>query len=244
MKRPGFCAPFIVIVASVIMVSCSTTESTDVATSGISADIKVYSYGQGTSTVEATLYVGDGVGGTRLEVVSPDSLTANVNGTEKTLKKKSSILNDIYYQTSFDTDSVNVEFLVSFSREEQTSAPTSTVMLPAKYTATLVDSSVSYGDTLEITWDPAAGSGNKMYISWEAECDGDLYYDSTIAAADDGDYSIDTSDMFVYSEISATNCDGTFTLERKRTGDLDSNYGKGGDIVGIQRRKLDFSVAF
>ncbi len=224
-----------------LLVGCSSTESDNVKTDGIRAEIKVIATGNSSTKVEVTLYVGSGVGGSQLELTSSDSLTAFANGEEHTLTRVDDILST-YYETAFSGDSVNTQFLVSFTRSEDTSAPSSTVMLPDPFGITSEQNlDFQFNDVVTLNWTPTADGDLSFSFTYICSLEGGGSSRISIAgdsSPDDGTYRFQLSDL----PDNATSCDGTVILERSQAGSLDPNFGEGGFIRGIQRRTYSFDV--
>lgn len=95
---------FYILMGAVLLSGCSSTTSDNVATGGINADIDVFANGSGRTFVDAELEVGDGLGGTSLQLVSGDRLTVTANGIQKTMIEDASIIGRFRYEASFDFD--------------------------------------------------------------------------------------------------------------------------------------------
>ena len=115
------------------LIACSETDSTDVRTSGIRAEIDVVAQGDGETTVTANLEVGSGgFFSTDLELAGGDTLTATAFDLTQPLSKVSELFT-FFYRTTFSQDTDGSEFTVSLDRPNDTSAPDSSVTLPAGF---------------------------------------------------------------------------------------------------------------
>ncbi len=228
-----------------VLNGCSTTESENVRTQGIRAEIRIIATGSDVAneaTVEAHLYVGSGgVGGTLIEISSGDSLHAYLDGEAYGLGKNSDLFG-VYYAATLPTSSVNTQYQVSFERDEGVSALESVVMLPEAFQITSETSiSTTKSATLDITWSPQ-GEG-KLTLIYGFSCEGGTNSNSDDfgfrTIDDDGAFQLDLGD---YLATDVTQCEGTIDLERTVSGTLDSNFGEGGFINGVQRRSITIDV--
>jgi len=236
---------FMVICAAFIS-GCSTTESENVRTQGIRAEIRVIATSSDVAndaTVEVFLHVGSGgVGGTLVEISGGDTLRAYLDGEAYGLTKTSDLFG-VYYAATLPTSSVNTQYKVSFERDEGVSATESSVMLPEPFEITS-DTSISTtkSATLDITWSPQ-GAG-KLALLYQFSCDGGANQSSDLFGSrsidDDGAFQMDLGD---YLATDVTQCEGTIELERTSSGTLDTNFGEGGYIQGVQRRSLNIAVS-
>ncbi len=233
------------LVFAALLSGCSTTESENIRTQGIRAEIRVIATGSDVASdalVEAHLYVGSGgIGGTLIEISNGDALQAYLDGEAYGLNKTSDLFG-VYYSATLPTASVNTQYKVSFERDEGISATESTVMLPEAFEITS-DTSISATNsaTLDITWSPQ-GTG-KLTLIYSFSCQGGTDQSSDDFGFknidDDGAFQIDLGD---YLASDVTQCEGSIDLERASSGTLDSNFGEGGFINGVQRRSINIEV--
>ncbi len=240
--------PILVLMAmcATFLSGCSTTDSENVRTQGIRAEIRVIATSSDVANnaiVEAHLYVGSGgVGGTLIEISDGDALRAYLDGEAYGLKKTSDLFG-VYYAVTLPTSSVNTQYKVSFERDEGVSATESSVMLPEPFEITS-DTSISTtkSATLDITWSPL-GVG-KLALMYQFSCEGGTNQSSDLFGSrsldDDGAFQMDLGD---YLSADVTQCEGVIDLERTNSGTLDANFGEGGYIQGVQRRSINIAVS-
>ena len=231
---------------AVFLVGCSTTESENIRTKGIRAEMSVTATGASVnndSLVEVRLYSGSGgVGGTLIELSGGDTLRAYADAQEFGLVEVSESF-DLYYHATLPTGNLNTVYKVSFIRDEGVSATESTVMLPEPFEVTSDDSvDVTKEENLNIAWSPAI-IGEQLAMRIVLDCrtssNGSVSTNSTSYIDDDGSEIIDISN---YIREDVTTCDGEIHLKRIKIGSLDSNFGEGGSIEGVQRRIIEFNV--
>lgn len=233
-----------------VLSACSSTSSENVATQGIAADIDVIAAGNGTTTVTAQLEVGSGgLGGTVLELGPGDSLTVVSNGIQKTLTEQTSLFGDVSYSASYNFDNADALFTISFNRANGINAPNSNVALPAGFVVQSPTSSTIYSrnDDISIVWQPA-GTGITPSVGVTLTCtrtNGIRVSDfQNIALSFDSGVAL----LPVAAVVPVGNfdpdqlCEGTVSLSRWRRGNLDPNYGEGGDITAEQFEQAQFFV--
>ena len=185
---------FFMAIFSAFISGCSTTESENVRTQGIRAEIRVIAISSDVDTdaaVEVYLFVGSGgVGGTLVEISGGDGLRAYLDGIAYELTKTSDLFG-VYYAATLPTSSVNSQYKVSFERDEGVSATESSVMLPEPFEITS-DTSISTTNsaTLDITWSPQ-GAGN-LTLMYRFNCEGGTNQSSDLF----GSRSIDDDGAF------------------------------------------------
>ena len=229
---------------------CSNTSSENVTTQGIHADIRVIAEGNGSTTVRAELEVGSGgIGRTQLDLSPGDSLTVTANGIQKTMVRDGSIFGDIEYVTSFPFDDANTVFVVALIRNAGTSAPNSTVTLPDGFNVLSPTSSTIYSTSqnIGIVWAPS-GTSITPSITVTVECrrlSGITAFNLRFLSlsSDSGTTSIPVASVMPTGILdTARLCDGTVSFERVRTGNLDRNYGEGGQITAEQHQDGHFFI--
>jgi len=242
----------IFLIVCTTLTACNSTESENVKSTGIRAEIEVTSKGQNSAHVKTRLVVGSGgVGGTELELSPSDTLIAYVNGTQHTLFRSSSILST-YYETnfSFGVEPINIEFRIEFDRTQDVSAPNSVVMLPEPFSI-MNFSNVQYDRNADITisWD-STSTGKNIILHFFGNCrpsNGDTFTRIfSRSSPDNGRYTINASELLSTASSGRDDsggCDFNVHLKRKIAGNLDPNYGEGGFIYGIQERVLSLSIA-
>ena len=232
-------------IAAIFFISgCSNTESANINTAGMKAEITATANGSGSTEINVDLSVGSGgIFATGVELSSGDTLTATDGSTTRTLVKDSSLIGDVEYETTFSTEAEDTQFTVSLIRNSDDNAESSVVTLPAPYTLTAPTSVSGNGNTtVALSWTPF-GESDPMTLEVDCKCTktngGDTYLINSLTVTDDGseNYSvralIDEDDPTVYD----LGCDIDITMKRTRTGTLDAGYGEGGYIRAVQARE-------
>src|SRR6185295_301763 len=111
---------------------CAKTESSDLLTSGIYADLSARSTGTGTTTISATLYVDDPNKLNFVELTGDDRLIASYGGQDKGMSQVE-LGNIVSHSAEFSTDADGAAFTIKLQRSVDAGAPMSTVTLPAKF---------------------------------------------------------------------------------------------------------------
>lgn len=214
--------------------ACAKTDSEDLLTHGMSAELEARATGDGTTLVSATLFVGDPSSLNFVQLQGDDDLIASNSGQQMDMGE-SSLGNIVSYSAVFTTDEEGDEFTIDFERSLDAGAPDSSVTLPAKYTVDAVDSAQSRAQDLVISWDTPSDDN----MAWRA--DGsciELAGEPIDANATDVTISANT---LVLLQNAQPSCQVTVTLTRQREGDLDPGYGHGGAILGTQIREVTFT---
>ncbi len=230
--------------------ACSNTTSDNVTTEGIRADIDVFSDGVGRTLIDVELEVGsNGIGSTSLELSPGDSLTVTANGIQKTMIEDASILGQFSYEASYDFDDGGTMFTVSFVRNNGISAPNSNVVLPDGFIVQSPTSNDVFGqaDTIPIVWSPS-GTPIVPTIQVSLSC----FLNSTVmitdisgvtVTADTGVANLPVGAVIPIGSLDTSRlCKGEVRLSRWRRGNLDPNYGEGGDITAQQIKTQQFFV--
>src|SRR5512140_2449181 len=224
-------------VLALLASGCAKTESSDLLTSGIYADLSAHSTGMGTTTVYATLYVGNPSNLNYVELTGNDQLIASYGGQHKTMNQ-AELLNIVSHAAEFSTDAEGAAFEIALERSVDAGAPKSTVTLPAAFTLNPAPATASRAAPLMLTWSSSA-STDAMAWKVTGACIGDT--EGTITG-DPGSWMIQAG-TFVkrQGQNIADSCMVTITMTRSRTGVVDSHYGKGGTAVGIQERTVSLT---
>src|SRR5690242_1047282 len=77
--------------------ACAKTASSDLLTHGMSADIDAQAKGDGTTTVNATLYVGDPISLNFVELQGDDELLASFGSSQEQPMNRFELLNVVSY---------------------------------------------------------------------------------------------------------------------------------------------------
>ncbi len=215
--------------------ACTTASSTDIRTSGLYATIAGTGDGSGQTAVSTTLQVGP-LSTTFVTIAGTDSLSA-VSGTDTNPMKKSELLGLVSYSASFNGDEEGKSISVALTRgADDTSAPNSVLTLPAKFQLTGPTAGATFvrgQNPLEVKWDNS-GKPDTLTVELRGSC----IQDVNITANDTGSLVIPGADIKASKDNEAKSCDVKVTVKRTRNGTLDSAYGKGGNVRGIQVRTL------
>ena len=213
---------------------CAKTESSDLLTSGIYADLSARSTGMGTTAVYATLYVGNPGNLNFVDLTGDDQLIASYGGQHKVMTQ-TEVLNIVSHSAEFPTDADGAEFQIGLERLVDAGAPMSSVTLPARFTVTPPAATASRAAALTLTWSSAVSPDS---MAWKATgaCVGDTQ--GTIAGAP-GTMTIAAGTLVKrQGQNIADSCLVTITVTRSRAGILDTHYGKGGAVTGSQDRTV------
>lgn len=218
----------------VLCAGCSTVDSSDVLTSGIYAQLSAVSSGEGTTDVQAVLYLGNPINLDFVDLTGDDELFA-IHGSDQKEMTERILLNVVSHHASFPTDAEGEQFEIDFTRTVDNGAPSSIATLPAKFTLSGPTSATSRAAEIPLSWSPAS-SGDQM--SWQANGDCIEIASGTISG-DTGSFSVPANTVKKkMSDGVADTCMVTVSVRRSRAGDLDPGYGKGGIISGAQVRTV------
>jgi hypothetical protein len=218
----------------VFCAGCSTVDSSDILTSGIHAELRASSAGEGTTQVSATLYLGNPINLNFVDLTGDDELVAS-NGGQTKVMSETIILNIVGHHATFQTDAEGEEFSIDFQRTVDNGAPESVATLPAKFTLTGPTAPTSRAAEIALTWTPA-GSPDQM--GWQATGDCIDLATGNITG-DSGSFSVPANALKKKMGTGiADSCMVKVVVSRTRDGDLDPAYGKGGHIAGIQARTV------
>ena len=232
------------------LTACSSTDSNNVASEGVGANISVEAAGDGHSYVEAHLYVGSGgLFHTDLQLENGDRLTVTAGEQTKILKEEHSFFGNYLYTTSFDVDDSETEFVVSFDRAVGTDATNSRVVLPASvdFTQPAVDEVFNLGEAIVIGWQGAKMTGT-LGLSYSTSCPtlgGSSVFSGSRSISDSGTYTVSTENLLgpaAAETPGGETCTTYLNLTRSNTGQLDPNFGEGGKITAKQVRERRISI--
>ncbi|MEJ2128795.1 MAG: hypothetical protein P8X81_08095 [Woeseiaceae bacterium] len=237
------------LVAAVLLAACSSTTSDNVSTDGINADIDVFANGSGRTWVDVEFEVGNGLGGTSLELAAGDRLTATANGIQKTLTEDVSVIGQFRYETTFDFDAAGTVFTVSFSRDRGANAPDSNVTLPEGFVVQSPQSNdvFSQADDIPIQWTPS-GTAITPDIDVTLSCTttGGIMFSASEDVTTNGDTGVASLPVAAVIPIGTLDptrlCEGEVHFSRWRRGNLDPAYGEGGDITAEHIKRAQFFV--
>lgn len=230
----------------IVLAGCSRTESENVSSNGIYAEIELVANEGGYTDVEVRLRVGGPLSLTQLELSGSDRLLAHANGITKELSMSGHIL-DLSYKARFDFIDADTEFRVELVRGIDVSAPNSVATLPLGFSLSTPDGQTYARDQdITVSWDPAF-TPDIMHVTYKTTCQpsaGGIYTASQgIGLIDNGQYTINASELITDDPLFAgVDCEINIQVNRKRYGTVDGNYGEGGWFLARQRRSVTVSV--
>ncbi len=225
------------------LAACSKTASEDIKTSGIYATIGARADGSGMTRVSAELFIGNPINLNFVELSADDELVASHAGQAKPMIE-SELLNIVSYSATFPTEAAGETFEVAFERgPDDVSAPSSLATLPAPFTLAAPPASSSRAAGMTLTWSPS-GTADRMSLTIDGPCIDVAYIPVT---GDPGTVTIAAGTLkkklAPQGETVEDSCQARVRIDRSRPGQLDSHYGKGGDIAGVQARMAMFTTA-
>lgn len=223
------------LMAVVALTGCAQTDSSDLLTSGIYAAISAQAKGDGTTEVQATLYVGNPINLNFVDLTGDDRLVAS-HGSQEKVMTEVQLLNVVSHHATFTTDSPGDQFQVSFERTVDAGARNSIATLPERFTlGALTTTTWSRAQMLTLTWDNTS-TGTTMRWRVEGDC---IELETQQLSADEGTLTIEAGRIKKrMGENIADECPVTVSVTRSRAGELDRGYGKGGVIEGLQTRTV------
>jgi hypothetical protein len=221
--------------------ACTSVQSSNLKTSGMSADMQVVGDGTGQTTVSAQFNVDDNV--TDFVDLSPgDVAVAQVAGQTRTMARLN-ILGAISYQATFARlDAEGTQYAIALNRANDVSAPSSTCLMPRPFqiAAPTANSSFSRANSdIVVTYDNWSAPDQ---MSWSAGGTCINGQAGVTIAADGGSFTIAKGTLVSpdASQGRAT-CQAHITITRQRSGQLDSHFGSGGSIVAQHVRTVTFN---
>lgn len=215
--------------------ACKVTDSDNILTNGMYADIKATAEGTGSTTVSATLFLGPPSDLIFVSLEGGDRLIAHYADEAKTMSEQI-ILNIVSHFATFDVDQEGDEFEVEFRRDVDAGAPRTLVTLPAPFTLGSVPASVSRAQAFGVNW---TGVGTDA-MRWAA--DGSCI-ESASGSIASGSGSV-TMPAGTFRKVPGNNvpdsCNVRVSIVRERDGQLDRAYGEGGVARGVQSRTVMF----
>jgi hypothetical protein len=221
-------------VFALLVAGCAKTESSDLLTSGIYANLSARSTGTGTTTISATLYVDNPNNLNFVELTGNDQLIASYGGQDKVMSQVE-LGNIVSHSAEFSTDAEGATFTIKFQRSVDAGAPLSTATLPAKFTIGTAPATASRAAPLALSWLP---SGYADAMAWKAtgQCIGEA---QGLITGDPGTLTIPAGTITKgQGQNIPDTCIVSITMTRSRPGVLDTHYGKGGVVVGSQERTV------
>ena len=221
-------------VFALLVSGCAKTESSDLLTSGIYADLSARATGMGTTTISATLYVDNPNNLNFVELTGNDQLIASYGGQDKVMSQVE-LGNIVSHSADFSTDAEGTIFTIKLQRSVDAGAPMSMATLPAKFAIGTVPATASRAAPLTLSWSPSAYTDA---MAWKATgpCIGEV---QGVITGDPGTLTIPAGMIAkAQGQNIPDTCTVTITMTRSRPGVLDTHYGKGGVGVGSQDRTV------
>jgi len=224
---------------------CGSTQSENVKSKGISAQITVTADSAGKVTVNTSLFVGSGLGATSLRLSAGDALKATANGAMQVLTENTTLFGEVGYTTTFDHIDPGTVTVVSLERKDDTSCPNSRVQLPDAFTVTAPSQGQIFNrfDIMSVNWTPPVNIAGNMYVDFLTTCTskqgGIVIRSNGFSRSDSGATTIPVVDLFPDLEFDTTkDCTSKMEITRSVVGTLDPGYGEGGSIKGVQSRTV------
>ena len=215
-----------------LCLACSDVKSSGVNTSGIHADITGL-VEDGKTKIEVVMRVGGENSLTYVELEGGDTLEAS-DGTNTQELSHSSFGASHKYTTNFDLIDPGSEFLVSFKRELEDSAPNSLITLSNLFTTTSPVSNdvVSRSSPFTISWTVEDDTEDEITITIESSCIMGSFEDTVNTQV--GSYTINPSDWDVSEGEESESCSADVILTRLKAGSLDPAFGSGSVYGGFK----------
>lgn len=152
-----------------VLAACDSMQSSGHDTSQMQATLEADAPGDGQVTVRVTLRPSER-SRTSLDLVAPDSLTATVGQTTRTLERHS-MLGAIWYDASFPVDAAGTHVKVALSRPTSTDAPDSEVTLPApfEFESPAENASFTRSESITVKWS-VTGDPDPLLLSARGAC--------------------------------------------------------------------------
>ena len=171
------------------------------------------------------------------------------NGVQQTLTEESSIFGEFSYFTTFDFADDNTVFTVALNRANATSAPNSNVVLPEGFviSSPLITDVFGMSQFIPINWSPSGTSVNpEVFVSLTCRLTGGISITGSrriTLSGDTGSTSVSVSSAMPFGTVDTNRlCEGEVILSRWRSGNLDPNYGEGGQIDAEHAKSAQFFV--
>jgi hypothetical protein len=219
------------------LAACTPIDSDAVTTANLRADVQVIADGTDTTAVYAWLFShkdGDPpLNFETIRLVEADSLSATSNGSSVAMRE-SDLVVEYRYDAMFGAAAPEQTFEVALDRATDTSAPHSSVSLPAPFAPTIPTTS-SRSAPLTITWSPSGTTDPvSIHVSGCASAQLDGLADSGAATLPAGT---------IVADQAGETCDVSVEITRSRSGMLDPAYGQGGSITAEQQRTVAMTTS-
>jgi hypothetical protein len=232
---------FVALLPALALVACESVESEAIRTDAMYADISVQADGSGSATVGATLRVGGVTSNTFVELAGGDQLSAKA-GEDSAVLSEQTFWEMHSYSADLPLDAQDTEYIITFDRTIDDSAPASSVTMPAPFDISGPDAGATFSradDAITITWDAAEG-GDDMIVEVDSDC---TVHETFAVQGDPGTFTIEPGDLTAWDSMADSTCSAEISIQRRRAGELDPAYGEGGTIRAIQHRVIEVRIA-
>jgi len=228
-------------VVAVVVAACTSVQSSNLKTAGMSADLRVIGDGTGQTTASAAFNV-DNNPTDFVDLSSGDSAVATAGAQTETMSRNDT-LGDISYQATFTgLDAEGTPYTIALNRTSDVSAPSSTVTMPQPFAITTPTSGASFSRAMSDIAVTYTNPGSTDQFSWSAQGTCINGQPSAVISPDNGSFTIAKGTIMPASAAeSSMSCQVTLSLARVRQGQLDSHYGSGGSIAAEALRQLTFT---
>lgn len=228
---------FTIVLAASAVGCAEDVDSEAVRTEGMWVDMDAVSEDGEETHFDVRIRVG-GSNGTFVELTGDDRLVATgvTDDDDSTVVLDHDSSGDRHwYNGTIPFADEGAEMNVDFQRGDgNTSAPDSTVSMPAPFEMDIEADSVERGQEFTVTWDNTFGDSMNYEIS------GDCIDTVDGQTDDDMEFVVPGDALEVDLLDEGESCQVTVELSRVLDGDLDPAFGEGGSIQGIQRRTATF----
>lgn len=227
----------ILLLTNGLLLSGCTTDSEDLNTSGIEANMSVI-VGESKVTTRVDLSVSGGSG--PVELSGGDNLFAKPDITAR--KQLLPTGSDGRYEADFGLNEFVSSFTFSLEREndDEDDAPNSIVTVPASFAITFPANNAEFykTDAIQVTWSNPANTQN-IDIELMSTCAGAAVAIQPLfktSQNDDGEYTISNEQIQdFYPDSIDTACDLSIDVIRRRNGSADSNLNNDSEITAERR---------
>lgn len=227
--------------ASVVLcAACTSVQSADVKTAGMSAIMQVSADATGATRATAEIHV-DNNDTDFVTLSSGDALVVTAGSQSQTMSEID-FAGGVSYQASFSgLDANGTQYTIAFNRTSDVSAPSSTCMLPNPFNITAPTANSTFSrasDNIMVTYD-TMGTMDQMNWSAGGDCvQGEV---GGTVASDSGTFTVAMGSLVPTNPPVPATCQAHITLTRSRPGQLDSHFGSGGSITARQVRTVTFN---
>jgi len=237
-----------VLISLVLLSSCgSDSPPPPVKSAEIQTEIIAKANGNGETVIEAVLQIRGEKGGVKdLEVELPFSIEAKVGNQIRKLYKTQRD-GETVYTTNLPTDSVNEKYFVKSVKNNEESS-NQFIILPQPFSITSAQNgNYDRDQEIHITWDNSKANG-MIEAGFAMTCSGQEIPAVVILrkkVTDSGSLSINAAELVDNADMkvdTSKGCETMVILSRKTEKTLNPIFGEGSYSLGVQERKLHFSI--